>query len=208
MEIKNYELTIDDINYDGVTALSLVEYPAIETEFMVFNVANNYVFAKIDVEKRIITGPALFSNKYIYRVNQFTGEEYNVYFSDDTVRKIAENYLIQNKNSNVTLEHSVNVNDISLIESWICNNPEMDKSKDLGYNFPSDTIIWMVSMKVNNDDVWNNYIKEGKVKGFSLEGYFTTKFDKYSKEEPKQTEDEKLLEEIKKILDEFDNEEK
>ena len=59
------------------------------------------------------------------------------------------------------------------MESWIVENPEMDKSKMYGFEVPEGT--WMISMKVENDEVWNDYVKEGKVKGFSIEGYFADK---------------------------------
>jgi hypothetical protein len=217
-ELKNYELTIDDINFDGCTAISLVEYPAIELNWMVFSKNNNFIFAKVIEEKRIITGPSLVPNKLIYRVNPFTGEEFNVFFSEDTVKKISEQFLIQNKNSNVTLDHNMNVNDVSLVESWIVEDPKNDKANVLGYEVQKGT--WMCSMKVNNDEIWNNYIKEGKVKGYSLEGYFSTKYDKYSKEEVKVepekvepekvelTEDEIILNKIKDILKELDIDDK
>jgi len=196
--LDKYELTIDDINFDGVTAISIVEFPAIEENFQVFSKNPdkiNITFAKADGDKRIITGPALIPNKEIYRIDMATFEEYYVYFSEQTVQKIAEHFLIANRNSNVTLEHQVNVNDVSLIESWIVENPENDKSKELGYEVNKGT--WMVSMKINNDEIWNNVIKEGKVNGFSIEGYFTTKFDKYSSVD---MDDEKVLESIIELL--------
>lgn len=215
-KFENYELTIDDINYDGVTAISIVEFPAIEENFLVFSKEKcNFLFAKANTDKRIITGPALICNKDIYRINPFTGQEYYVHFTADTVKQISENFLIQNRNSNVTLEHESNVNDVSIIESWIVENPKMDKSNALGYSLEKGS--WMVSLKVNNDELWNNVIKQGKVKGFSIEGYFTTKFDKYSKqEEPQQPletieqilQDKDLdkikVEKIRKILEELD----
>ena len=102
-------------------------------------------------------------------------------------------FLIINKNSNVTLEHAANINDVSLIESWIVTNPEIDKAKELGYTINKGT--WMVSLKINNDEIWNNVIKQGKVKGFSIEGYFTEKFDKLSL-----SEEEILLNKIIDVL--------
>lgn len=201
-ELANYELTIDDANYDGVTAISIVNSPAIEENFLVFNKTPkmNITFAKPNIDKRIITGPALIPNKDIYRVDKF-GQPYNVHFSEETVKKISENFLIQNKNSNVTLEHEVNVNDISLIESWIVGfDPKIDKSYLLGYTDLTPG-TWMISMKINNDDIWKNVIRTGEGKGFSIEGYFTTLYDKYSKYE---NEDDKKLKEIKKLLDLLD----
>lgn len=217
-EMKTIELTVDDINYDGVTAISLVEMPAIEENFMVFNKSpkNNFTFAKADFERRIITGPALIANKLIYRIDPFTGEEYNVFFSRETIRKISEMFFINNNISNVTLEHNLNVNGITIVESWIVDDPNMDKSKLLGYDLTTGS--WMITMKINNDEVWNNFIKKGKVSGFSIEGYFTSKLDKYSKQEEKDenlneneqlTEEElknkEIIERIKEIINNFEN---
>lgn len=214
-ELPKYELTIDDINYDGVTAISIVKFPALEENFMLFSKEKcNFTISKSNIEKRIVTGPALIPDKEIYRFNYLTGEEYNVYFSKDTVNKIAENFLIQNKNSNITLEHQANINDVSVVESWIVNNSKNDKSNELGFKINDGT--WMVSLKINNDEIWENIIKEGKVKGFSIEGWFTTKFDKYSKDVSRETlekdeEDEKaksILEQIKEIIKNIEDEEK
>ena len=195
---KIYELTLDDITRDGVTAISIVEFPAIKENFQIFsnNKKTNYTFAKVDSEKRIITGPAMIPNKNIFRIDYLTFEEYFIYFSEQTVQKISEQYFIQNNISNVTLEHQSNVNDISVIESWIVNDPNNDKSKSLGYDVNKGT--WMISMKINNDEIWENVVKAGKVNGFSIEGYFTEKIDNFSSQE---LSDDEILEQIKKLLD-------
>ena len=73
------------------------------------------------------------------------------------------------------MEHQVDIQGLSVVESWIIEDTDMDKSKKYGLSLPKGT--WMVSVKVNNDDIWNNYVKEGKVKGFSIEGFFADKLD-------------------------------
>ena len=78
----------------------------------------------------------------------------------------------QNKS---TLEHEAELNGLTVVESWIIEDEVHDKSRKYGLDMPVGT--WMVSMKVNNDEVWNDYVKTGKVKGFSIEGYFTDKVD-------------------------------
>ena len=72
-----------------------------------------------------------------------------------------------------TLEHQAELSGMSVVESWIVEDETHDKSRKYGLNMPVGT--WMVSMKVNNDEVWKDYVKTGKVKGFSIEGYFTDK---------------------------------
>ena len=197
-----FELTIDNIDFDGVTAISIVEFPAIEVDFQYFSKPKqNLTFAVQNDEKMIITGPALIPDKEIYRYDFNAQEEYYVYFSQDTVKKISEQFLIQNKNHSISLEHQTNINDVSLIESWLVENPENDKSNELGYVVNKGT--WMVSLKINNETIWNDFVKTGLVKGFSIEGFFTTKFDNYSKVNI--NEDEKILNEIKRLIKEEEN---
>jgi hypothetical protein len=209
--MKKIELTIDNINFDGLTAISIVKDAAIEENFYMFsNEKKIWNFSKVDNDKRIITGPALIPNRDIYRINE-KGEEYNVFFSEETVRILGEKFMRENKNHNITLEHMVNANDIYVFENWFIENPEMDKSKHLGYeNLNKST--WMISMKVENEDVWNNFIKSGAIKGFSIEGYFTEKLINFStieietgveNDEPMLSEEDILLNEILKILDEY-----
>ena len=87
----------------------------------------------------------------------------------------------------------MNIQGLTLVESWIKEDMIHDKSAKYDMEVPIGT--WMVAMKVDNDDIWNNYVKEGKVKGFSIEGYFADKA-----EMTKQNEDEKLLSELKDLL--------
>ena len=113
-------------------------------------------------------GPALIPNKKIFR--KFGEQEYFIYFSEHTVKKASELFLTKGNQNNSTLEHEIKLNGLSVVESWIIEDEKQDKSNKYGFNLPIGT--WMVSMKVNNDDVWNNYVKSGKVKGFSIEGHF------------------------------------
>ena len=168
------ELILDeDDDLSGVDAISLVEYPAIEENFVFLSdQKNKYVFAKADEEKRLLVGPALIPNKQIYRLDQTTGEEYYAHFSKETIRKVSELYLQKNNHHNYTYEHESKVGGVSLFESWIVDFPDMDKSK--AYGFEPKEGWWMVSLKVHSDDLWSK-IKSGEVKGFSIEGYFADK---------------------------------
>ena len=171
--MKTIELYIDEENeFSGIEAISVVENPAIEEDFIALK-KHEVQLAEVDAEKRILMGPALIPNKQIYRTNG--EEEYNIFFSEDTVKKASELFLSRGKQNNSTLEHQVDLQGLSVVESWIIEDSEMDKSKKYGLSLPKGT--WMVSVKVNNDDIWNNYVKEGKVKGFSIEGFFADKLD-------------------------------
>ena len=109
--------------------------------------------------------------------------------------------FLQNGNqSNSTLEHAEPLSGLTLVESWLVEDEVMDKSRKYGLDVPVGT--WMGSVKVNNEDVWNEYVKSNKVKGFSIEGYFADKM-----ETPKDktlgdlmSEDDILLNKIKDIL--------
>jgi hypothetical protein len=185
------ELIIDEKeDLSGVEAISVVEFPAIEENFIALN--QQLQLAKVDDEKRILMGAALIPNKNIYRRN---GEdEYYIFFSDATVKKASELFLMNSNQNNATLEHQKKINDLSVVESWIVEDTEMDKSKKYGLNAPVGT--WMVSMKVNNDTIWNDFVKTGKVKGFSIEGYFADKLEMSLQKE----QEEELIEKIKQII--------
>ena len=190
------ELIIDEKeDLSGVEAISVVEFPAIEENFIALN--QQLQLAKVDDEKRILMGAALIPNKNIYRRN---GEdEYYIFFSDATVKKASELFLMNSNQNNATLEHQKKVNDLSVVESWIVEDTEMDKSKKYGLNAPIGT--WMVSMKVNNDTIWNNFVKTGKVKGFSIEGYFADKLEMSLQLE----QEEELIEKLKAIISKYEN---
>lgn len=165
------ELLLDEENeVTGIDAVSIVESPAIESDFIAL-AEQEVKLAKIDEEKRILMGAALIPNKPIFRKN---GEEmFYVYFSKETVRRASELFFMNGNQNNATLEHSMNINDLTVVESWIVEDTKMDKTAKYGLDVPEGT--WMISMKVENDEVWNDYVKSGKVKGFSIEGYFADK---------------------------------
>jgi hypothetical protein len=122
-----------------------------------------------DDEKRIVLGPAMIPDVKIFRKDG-QGNPYYVYFSSDTIKMIAEKYM-KNKyiDNNDEMHNGKAVSDVYVVESWI-KESENDKSTDFGYGeLPVGT--WFVSMKVKNDETWNK-VKEGKLNGFSVSGYF------------------------------------
>lgn len=169
--MKIVELILDEQQLaSGIDAISVVSEPAIESNFIALK-KHQVKFATIDQEKRILMGPALIPSKPIYR-NQ-DGEEFYVYFSKNTVRRASELYLQRGNQNKATLEHAMQLNGLGLVESWIKEDMEKDKSALYGMTDPIGT--WMVTMKVDNDQVWNEYVKTGLVKGFSIEGFFADK---------------------------------
>ena len=140
-------------------------------------VSNNaYLMSKhwsfSDDDQMIITGPAMIPNALIARKDEM-GNLFHVYFSKETVEKVARKFLADN-NAHVTdINHDDNiVEENTLLESWIVEDPKMDKSKAMGFNVPKST--WMVSYKINNKDTWNK-IKAGELNGFSVAGSFLEK---------------------------------
>jgi hypothetical protein len=190
--MKIIELIIDEKEIlSGIGAVSVVLTPAIESDFVAL-AKHEVELKEIDAEKRILMGAALIPNKQIYRKNK-QDEEYYIYFSEDTVRQASELFLMKGNQNNATYEHKQKLDGMSVVESWIIEG-ENDKSKNYGFDLPVGT--WMISMKVNNDDVWRQ-VKDGKVKGFSIEGYFADKL-----EMSMMTEEDILLERIKQIIKE------
>ena len=186
------ELIIDDKDEtSGIDAVSVVSSPAIEENFIALN-KHEVELKKIDEEKRLLMGAALVPNKQIYRVND-KKEEYYIFFSEQTVRKASELFLKRSNQNNATYEHKNKLSGMSVVESWIIEDTKQDKSAKYGFELPVGT--WMISMKVDNDEVWND-VKEGKVKGFSIEGYFADKYEMKAE----LTEEEILLEKIKRII--------
>lgn len=167
--MKFFELVLDEEKLlHGIDAISIVEHPAIEEDFITMSKDQKMEFKEVDQEKKILMGAAMIPDKPIYRRDG--DEEYYVFFTKDTIRRASELYLMNGKQSNATLEHQEKISGLSLVESWIIEDPEKDKSRAYGLEYPVGT--WMVSMKVNNEDIWEEYVKSGKVKGFSIEGWF------------------------------------
>jgi hypothetical protein len=193
-ETKIVELVIaDDSQELAIDAISLVSSPAIEQDFVFFGKEkNNLTFAKVDEEKRMLVSPALIPNKQIFRYDPNTDSDYYVYFSPETVRKASELYLKHNNHHKATHEHSERVSGVLTVESWI-KEGDSDKSKMYGFDLPNGT--WFVKMKIENDDLWKK-IKDGELKGLSIEGYFTNKFESMQKKEPTTEEVRTALKEL------------
>ena len=174
-----FELIIDELDEKGgINAISLVADPAIESDWITLSKQKKVELKFVDEEKRILMGAALIPNKPIYRRNE-NGEEYHIFFSDKTIRRAAELFLEKGLQSESTLEHEISLKGNTVVESWIKEDEVHDKSVKYGLNAPVGT--WCVSMKINDDRVWQ-LAKEGHIKGFSIEGYFTDNVVHNSKE--------------------------
>ena len=192
MEDKNKELDLIELfideekELDGIEAISLVEFPAIEENFVALS-KHKVEFKAIDEERRVVIGLALIPDKKIYRRDK--EYEYNIMFSKDTVRKASELYLKNQKQNNTTLEHESLTSGVSVIESWIVEDVNNDKSSLYGLN--ATVGAWVVTMKIYNDAVWED-VKAGKYLGLSIEGIFSDRQEL--------SENEKKIKALKKLL--------
>jgi len=127
-------------------------------------------FAALD-EKQMLVGPLMVPNKLIVRADD-DGNPYYVYFTEETIKKLAYKMMKDKLIDSVNIEHDSNdkVSDAYLVESWMIEDAETDKSRNYGFNLPKGT--WMGMYKIDNQKIWNEYVKTGKVKGFSVEGFF------------------------------------
>ena len=190
------ELILDEDEAIGVEAISVVENPAIESDFIALN-NQEIKLAEINKEKRLLMGALLIPQKPIYRKSG--KEEYYIFFSKKTVARASQMYLQNGNQSQSTLEHDKQLKGLTLVESWIVEDKEKDKTALYGLDVPVGT--WMGSVKVDNDEIWNEYILTKKCKGFSIEGYFADKLERPNEElkEDLSAED-KLINELKKAL--------
>ena len=196
------ELILDEENEEmvGVEAVSIVSAPATEESFVALS-SDEIKLAKVDDEKRIVMGCALVPNKMIFRKRNET--MFYVYFSKETIRRTSELFFQNGNQSNATLEHQMKANGLTVVESWIVEDETKDKSAIYNLNAPVGS--WVISMKVEDDELWNE-IKEGKkYTGFSIEGFFSDraqikKPDAKSEMSTDEEEAELILSKIKDVI--------
>ena len=191
MEIIEMVLN-EEAENQGIHAVSVVESPAIEENWIALN-KQLIELKSIDEEKKILMGAALVPDKQIYRNDKENGEFY-IYFSKDTIRQASQLFLKRSNQNNATYEHQMKIEGMSVVESWIIEDTKLDKSAIYGFELPVGT--WMISMKVDNPEIWDK-VKSGDIKGFSIEGYFEPSSTKLSSNKS----DEELLNQILQILD-------
>ena len=168
---RKYRMFIDEEDMEsGVYAISLVESPAIEENWVYLSKQHKVELSEVNGEKRLLIGPVLIPNREIPRIDPETGEEYDIVFGEDVIEKAAQLFLMRQYNNESTLEHGKSLDDISVVESWVVADPNKDKANAYGLSYPKGS--WVVMAKVNNESIWQEYVKTGKVKGFSLEGLF------------------------------------
>jgi len=170
--MKTYQAIFNEEEVDGVFAISLVHDPAMEGTFVALN-KHEIQLAEIDKEQRVLIGLVLEPNKPIYR-NQ-NGEEFNIVFNEDTIKDLSYNFFKSDYHKNSTIEHQEEnkIEGVTFVESWIVADPKKDKSNVYGLSYPKGS--WIATMKVDSDEIWEDYVKTGKVKGFSIDGMLSLK---------------------------------
>ena len=165
--MKTYEAKYDPLKNKGVYGISLVENPAMEGLFIALSENHKFQLVEVNKEQRILMGLVLEPNKPIYR-NQ-NGEEFNIVFNEETIKDLSYGFFKNNNHGNSTIEHDVkqNIQGVTFTESWIVENPKIDKSTNFGFEYPKGS--WLAVMKVDSDEIWNDYVKTGKVQGFSID---------------------------------------
>lgn len=157
---------LDEAGRLGISAISLVDFPAIEENF-VFLRADQPVKMAAQEERRMLFGPALIPDREIYRVAP-DGGEYYILFPREVVSEAAHAFLKKNQQHNATLMHEFAVSGLVVVESWL-KEDAADKSVKFGFDLPIGT--WFIGMKVEDDSIWEE-VKAGTFKGFSIEGIF------------------------------------
>ena len=158
------------------------------------SIRNEMSFSVFSMEEKMVVGPAMIPDKMIIRRNEITGEIYYVYFTEETIKKLQQKFMLEKLLDKTNIEHGRKfLNGVSVVESWIVDDPKHDKQQVFGMDYPKGT--WMVSMKILDDAIWQK-VKDGKLNGFSVQGYFLEKA-KFSKDNTE------TLEKIKDILKQF-----
>ena len=189
-KIQDIEMIISDESVDGVFAISLVDKPAIQEQFIYLS-SHEIELKVVNEEKREVVGIALVPDKKIYR--NIDGEEFNIYFTSQTIEKTNELFMKNLNLNKITSQHERDVEGVSVIESWIVEDSKQDKSNIYKLNAPVGS--WIVKMKVYNDSEWVR-VKNGEYKGFSIEG-------KYKEAEVKASEQvDELIKEIENLINE------
>jgi hypothetical protein len=167
--METYKVLFNEQENEGVYAISLVSDPAIEVQFVTLSKQKEIKLATINEEQRILLGAVLIPEQPIYR--NVDGHEFNIVFPKETIKQVQHNFSQQGYQNNSTIEHSgEQIQNVTFVETWIKESDVNDKSVMYGFNEPIGT--WYAAMKVNNDEIWNDYVKTGKVKGFSIDGVF------------------------------------
>ena len=172
---KIYKVGIDSETY----AISLVESPAIEETLVALEEQKPIKVQLADEDKYMVYSAVLVPDRPIYRRNE-DGDEFYIEFTKESIEKMAQEYLMNYRQNEITLDHETMANDITLVESWIKTDMYKDKSVAIGLSEDLPIGTWIAGLKVNQIDAWNR-IKNGELRGFSVESMIS--LEEFSKQE-------------------------
>ena len=189
--MKVFYIRVNDEDITGIDAISLVDVPAVEKNFLCFSEEKQPVKMKFDNSKHIITGVVCLADTPIYRYNERMGEYY-VVFTKETIEKMVEKFAKMDLFKSVNLQHDDKqfVDDVYMIESYITNKERGISPAEFS-DIPDGS--WIASYKIDNESLWDEIINGDKLNGFSLQGMFELE-EKFSKQEPKEETFDEWLE--------------
>jgi hypothetical protein len=172
VDLPIIELTLEELE-QGIDATALVENPAIQRNWMAFKEHKDFKFKTHNEDKRILAGALMVADFPMYR--NMNGKEFFVKFSSETIEQLADRMVLNNKLTAFNFEHDANKELADMhIQQFFIINTELGVNTPIGFEeLPNGSLFAFV--KVNNEQVWNDYVKTGIVKGFSIEGNFATK---------------------------------
>lgn len=193
--LPTYQLVIDDSTGDGINKISLVEKPAVESSFIAFSESEEVIYAKDSLKHRI-TGVLLLADVPIRRVNSFLGE-HAVVFKRETIEKIQEKFMKDKLVDQINLQHKTDVNGVYLIEIFIKDSEKGINPIEFS-NVPDGSLL--ITLKVDNDELWDEIINGNTISGFSLEGYFNYEKMEFSSLEENSKKEIETIEELLEFL--------
>lgn len=208
-QLKKYY--VDDFDSE-VVAVSLVDYPAVEKNFVAFSKQEREKMSFADEEKRMISGVVLRPDFPIYRINEFTGEEYFLVFGKRAVERLAQKYMRDMNVNNWSIDHERPVEGIYTVESWIKTSNVHDKSIALGLDPDIEVGSWFITAKVDSDELWQE-VRDGKRwYGFSIESWISMVEESFKKQnknkENEEMNEQGFIDKLKELFNEyFKNEE-
>lgn len=164
-----YYIDINDEDETGLDAISLVQHPAVEVDFLCFNEDTKEIDFSADEDKHILTAVALRADHPIYRRN---GDyEYWVVFTKDVIRRLVTKYAKKNLFNSVNIEH----NDYSFVKSaYMIESYIVDKARGIVPSEFSDIEdgSWVVSYYIDDESLWDTVKNTDVLNGLSVQGLF------------------------------------
>lgn len=210
--MKVYEIK-RKVDAPNVFGISLVGTPAMESNYIKMSKENTIQLSEVekielskkydvqlkvqDKEKRLLMGLVLEPNKLIYRYDQEKKEEYYITVNEETITELAHDFIKNANQSYSTIEHDGRELDgVTFVENWIVEDSNIDKSALYGINYKKGS--WVTVAKIDNETIWNDYVKNGIVQGFSIDAMVSLEEVNLNKQE-EMSEQKTVIEMLKDL---------